>query len=70
MDTLSFDYYEKICQNFSFVGNQPYEFSFDYLIDNNIYSAFIIASFNDEPLFTRKVMQNYTQRLTFTVYLN
>jgi hypothetical protein len=39
MDTLNFNYYEKICQNFGFVGEHPYELSFDYLIDNNVYSA-------------------------------
>jgi hypothetical protein len=63
MDTLSWNYDEKICQNFSVTSDIPYEFAFDVIIDRNIYSAYINVTFNDEILYYRKILDRFTRRL-------
>lgn len=70
MDTLNLNYGQKICQNFAITSNDPYELSFDYLIDQNIGRSQLTLSMNNKILMSSLISDRIVQRLTFTVYLN
>lgn len=69
IDTVNNNTHEKICRDFAITDSNPYELSFDYLIDNNRGWAMLAIEFNGESLFYGYVVNKISITRTYIVYL-